>query len=620
MDRNSIIGLLLMGLIMVAAVFINKPDQATLEKERLELVSKKRLADSLDAVKLANSVVSKENVPVGDSAKIDSITNQGNIEKFGVFANTVDGIRKTYTLENDLIKLNLSSKGGSVEEVILKNYKTWEKKPLVLFRPDSTVFNIGIPIQNKLIPTRELYFSDDTKLAVNQSSKNSITLRAEATNGNYLEFIYSLKPNSYLVDFKVNMTHLNQLINISTKTLPIDWAMNAIRQEKNLENERNNTTVYYKYVEEDVDKINPVSVEKEKTEGRTKWIGFKQQFFTSVLIAENSFEPEAEIETRPSGNPNTTKSLSASFEIPYKPASESAVNLQFYFGPNHYKTLSGVGFDLQKQIPLGWGIFGWVNKFIVIPVFAILSQFDLNFGLVILLLTLVIKTILFPFQFKSYMSQAKMRVLKPEIDDLNKTYENEDAMKKQQAMMALYKRAGVNPLGGCVPLLLQMPILFALLNFFPNAIELRQESFLWAEDLSAYDSIFDLPFNIPFYGDHISLFALLMTISTIIYTRMNNQLSGGNAQMAQLKWMMYLMPVVFLVFLNSYSAGLNYYYFLANVITFGQQFAFQKLVDEKKIHARIQENKNKPQVAKVSTFQKRLEEMAKKRGIQPPSK
>jgi len=308
------------------------------------------------------------------------------------------------------------------------------------------------------------------------------------------------------------------------------------------------------------------------------------------------------------------------FNVDHKLADKSPAKFDFYFGPNHYQTLKEAGHDLQQQIPLGWGIFGWVNKFLVIPVFNWLDTYGLNYGIVILFLTLIIKLVLFPFQFKSYLSQAKMRVLKPEMDELNKKYENEDALKKQQALMALYKEAGVNPLGGCFPLLLQLPILLAMFNFFPNAIELRQQSFLWADDLSTFDSILTLPFEIPVYGDHVSLFALLMTISTIIYTMMNNSLSVQNDQMKQMKWMMYLMPVVFLLVLNSYAAGLNYYYFLANIITFGQQFAFSKLVDEKKIHAKIQANKLKPASQKTSSFQQKLEEMAKKRGYNPPKK
>jgi len=620
MDRNSVIGLLLIGLIMVVFTFINKPDEKVLEKERQEKLKQAAAAKSPEKKKQAVKF------PVDTSAAFisDSANNVILSQKFGEFANAAQGTDRVFTIENDLIKATIRSKGGFVEQVILKNYKTSEShnsRPLVLFEPDSTEFAIEIPLQNKMVSTADLYFlpAETKPVKVGGADSASFAIRAMAADGKYLEFVYGIKGGSYLMDMDIHFQGLEQAINVTASALPVHWSMTPPAQEKNLDNERQNTTIYYKN-EEEVDNADAISPEKKTLESPVKWLGMKQQFFTSTIIASESFENAAEIETRSVTGTTHTKRLIANFKIPFKAASEKDVNLKFYYGPNHFPTLKEAGYDLQKQIPLGWGIFGWVNKIIVIPVFNFFGAYNLNYGLVILLLTLVIKTILFPFQFRSYLSQAKMRVLKPEIDELNKEYEKEDAMKKQQAVMALYKKAGVNPLGGCVPLLFQLPILLALFNFFPNAIELRQQSFLWAEDLSTWDSIATLPFSIPQYGDHVSLFALLMTISTIVYTRMNNQLSGANNQMPQLKWMMYLMPVIFLFVLNSYAAGLNYYYFLANVITFGQQFAFTKLVDEKKIHAKIQENKLKPATSKVSGFQQKLEEMAKKRGYQPPKK
>ena len=285
--------------------------------------------------------------------------------------------------------------------------------------------------------------------------------------------------------------------------------------------------------------------------------------------------------------------------------------MSMYFGPNHYKTLKQYDLALEKQIPLGWGIFGWVNRFCVIPVFNFLSGFNLNYGIIILILTVLIKIVLLPLTYKAYLSTAKMKVLKPEVDEINLKFGTDDPMKKQQTVMALYRKAGVNPLGGCLPMLLQMPILIAMFRFFPSSIELRQQPFLWATDLSTYDSIYNFGFEIPFYGDHVSLFTLLMTVSTIIYTRMNNQLTGDNPQMAQMKWIMYLMPIVFLGVFNNYAAGLSYYYFLANMLTFGQQWLIKRFVDEDAIHRKIQENKKKPESAKKSSFQQKLETMAK---------
>ena len=514
----------------------------------------------------------------------------------------------------------ISQQGGFIKQLSLKKFSTWKKEPLVMFEGDSTLFNINLTAGALSIPSSELYFEFDStqnKHTISGNDSSKITLRSIGDQGHSIEYNYTFYGNEYNVGYQVNI--LNEG-NLSKKTNPIsiNWNQAALRQEKNLENERNNTTIYYNNSENEVDKINPLAAEKYVSEKSIQWIGFKQQFFTSVFISDSPIQVGAALETRVVSSDSMTKTMIADFQIlPTNKNTESTFNFHWYFGPTHYATLQKTGHDLQKQIPLGWGIFGWVNKLIIIPAFNFLGQFNLGYGLVILILTLYIKTLLLAFQFKSYMSQAKMRVLKPEMDDLNEQYKNDDPIKKQQAVMELYRNAGVNPLGGCMPMLFQIPILFALFNFFPNAIELRQQGFLWADDLSTYDSIVNLPFSIPFYGNHVSLFALMMTASTIIYTRMNNQLSAGSSQMMpQLKWMMYLMPVIFLFVLNSYAAGLNYYYFLANIITFAQQFAFRKLIDDDKIHAKIQDNKKKPKKAQGSSFQQRLEEMAKNRSAQ----
>jgi YidC/Oxa1 family membrane protein insertase len=295
------------------------------------------------------------------------------------------------------------------------------------------------------------------------------------------------------------------------------------------------------------------------------------------------------------------------------------MEMSFYFGPNKYSTMRAYKLDLEKQIPLGWSFFliQWINRFAVLPVFNFLGSFGWNYGITILVLTILLKILLFPITYKTYMSSARMRVLKPEVDELSEKFpKKEDAMKKQQATMALYKKAGVNPMAGCFPVLLQLPILIAMFRFFPASIELRQQSFLWAEDLSTYDSILSLPFEIPFYGDHVSLFTLLMTISTIIYTYINNQMmTTGSQQLPGMKTMMYIMPIMFLGIFNNYASGLSYYYFLVNIITFLQMFVFRRVIDEDKIYKKIQENKKKP--VKKSSFQKRLEDAAKKRGYNP---
>jgi YidC/Oxa1 family membrane protein insertase len=334
------------------------------------------------------------------------------------------------------------------------------------------------------------------------------------------------------------------------------------------------------------------------------------------LIAGNSFSSaQVSTTTFDESYDDLLKKMTASIDIPYNSRENSQFPMSFYFGPNHFQTLKQYGLELESQIPLGWAIMGWINRFIVIPVFNYLDSFNLNYGIIILLLTLMLKLALFPIAYKTYLSSARMRVLKPDIDALGEKFpKKEDAMKKQQAVMALYKKAGVNPMAGCVPMLLQLPILLALFRFFPASIELRQEGFLWADDLSSYDSILDLPFTIPFYGDHVSLFTLLMTVSTIIYTRMNSQMMNTGTQMPGMKTMLYIMPVMLLGIFNNFASGLSYYYFLANVITFGQMYAFRFMIDEDKIHKRIEENKKKP--VKKSGWQKRLEDMAKQQQVQ----
>jgi YidC/Oxa1 family membrane protein insertase len=377
------------------------------------------------------------------------------------------------------------------------------------------------------------------------------------------------------------------------------------------------TNITYKFFENEVDNLSKSKSDEENLNTRLKWISFKQLFFNSTIIADESFTNAQIRQTKYDGNPKYLFNFYADIAIPYERQQNETAGMQFYFGPNHYQTLEQYDIELESNVYLGYVIVSWVNKYLIIPIFNFLRKYIDNFGLIIFLLTIFIKTILFPFTYKSYMSQAKMRVLKPEIDELSAKFGPDKVMEKQQATMALYKKAGVNPMGGCLPMLLQFPILIAMFFFFPTSIELRQESFLWATDLSTYDSILDLPFTIPFYGDHVSLFCLLMTITTIVSTSMNQQAMSSQS-MPGMKTMMYLMPVMFLFILNSYSSGLSYYYFLANVITIGQTYLIRYFVDEDKIRLQLMANKKKP--VQKSNFQKRLEDMAKQRGVQSPKK
>jgi YidC/Oxa1 family membrane protein insertase len=368
----------------------------------------------------------------------------------------------------------------------------------------------------------------------------------------------------------------------------------------------------------EVDYLSETKDSKERLSTPVKWISFKQQFFSATLIASEKFE-SADIENIGYAEDNSdrlVKTMKSAVILPFSFEGDQSYNLHWYFGPNKYKVLRQYDLNLERQIPLGWGFFlmQWINRGPVLWVFNWLESFNISYGIIILILTIILKIVLFPIAYKTYISSAKMRILKPEIEEIGTKFpKKEDAMKKQQATMALYKKAGVNPMAGCVPMLLQFPILIALFRFFPASFELRQQSFLWATDLSSYDSIYSWTTHIPllstFYGNHISLFTILMTISTIIYTKINNDMMGSTQQMPGMKTMMYLMPIMFLGFFNNYSAGLSYYYLLANLFTFAQIFIIRRFVNEDKLHARIQENKLKP--VKKSSFQKRLEDMTK---------
>jgi YidC/Oxa1 family membrane protein insertase len=628
MDRNSIIGLILIAAIMIGYSIYTSPS-----KEELEAI--KRQQDSITAVNQAAREAAEKEIAqntkiqeqetvsldsltasIGDSLNTDSLNNLLLQNKYGAFANAAKGEVKYYTIENDKIIAKISNKGARIVSVILKDYKTYKGEPVELFQEDSSSFSINFYAGNKAISTKDLFFEAvGNSIKVSGEDSASITMRLKASDDKFLDFVYTLKGNEFMLGYSIQAKGLQDIIANNASDFNLNCTLRAPRHEKSLENERNASTIYFKYVEDEVDYLSETSDEKKSLDARVKWIAFKQQFFSTILIAEDAFDKynaDIEIKTDKSSE-NYVKDFSTNLSIPYKHNGFEKFDMHFYFGPNHYQTLKSYNLDLHQIVPLGWGIFGWVNKFLVIPVFNWLNNFNLNFGIIILILTLLIKALLFPLTYKSYLSMAKMRLLKPDLDEINKKFEKEDPLKKQQAIMSLYKRAGVSPFGGCLPMLLQMPILIAMFRFFPASIELRGKSFLWADDLSTYDSILDLPFNIPFYGDHVSLFTLLMTASTILYTRMNSQFSTS-PEMAQMKWMMYLMPIIFLGVFNNYSAGLSYYYFLANMITFGQQFLMKKFVDENKLHAQIEENKKKPVIEKKSSFQKRLEEAAKRRG------
>ncbi len=447
------------------------------------------------------------------------------------------------------------------------------------------------------------------------TTDSTVVYRLRADSVSYVDFTYTIKKDSYMVDFKADFSHFRSHMLATQPQIGLNWAVTSPKEEQGFDNENQYTTVAYKFPGEgeEVEELSTsTGSESEALTTKVQWVAFKQQFFSSIIVGDfttasvgyNTYAPSAD----------NIKDFYASFSLPYSPSAD-IYSFDFYFGPNKYSTLEdyseGTDYKFQELVPLGWGIFGWVNELIVIPVFDFLSDYISNYGIIILLLTIFIKLIILPLTYKSYLSMAKMRLLGPEIKKIGERYpKREDAMKKQQAMMGLYKSAGVSPLGGCIPMLIQFPILIAMFRFFPASIELRGESFLWANDLSSYDSIVNLPFNIPFYGDHISLFTLLMAVSLFFSQKINmkQQSSMQSNQMPGMRFMMlYLMPVMLLFIFNNFSSGLTYYYFLSNVITIGQTYAFRAGVSDDKLHAKMQDKAKKP--VKKSKWAQRLEDM-----------
>lgn len=642
MNRNTIIGLLLIVGIMIGYGLWTKPSKEELEKRR-------RIQDSLfviqqqklDSIALADSLLKSAESqqqaavtpPPSQQQTISEVPPPDVNDALGIFSQSAAGNDKLFYLENERIKLGIRTKGGKVVYAELKDYRTFDSLPLVLFNPETVVFGMTFFANNRLINTDELYFQpfwygDDLQgkdsMFVRGDDELVFGMRLYANGpdsltrfsaGSYIEFRYSVPGNDYMLDFTVLYEGMKGIIGTNTEYLDFAWLADLNKQEKSIDR-FNGSTIYYKHSDDEVEYLSEAKDDQEEIPTRLKWISLKQRFFCSTIIANDYFVSGlVNVSTRENPPPNYVRSVETRFGIPFDDQEKKSMSMSMYFGPLKYATLRDHKLGLERQIPLGWSFFlmQWINRYAVIPVFDFLSGFGLNYGIIILILTILLKIVLLPIAYKTYMSTAKMRVLRPDVEVINKKYpKKEDSLKKQQATMQLYKQAGVNPMSGCVPMLLQFPILIAMFRFFPSSIELRQQSFLWATDLSSYDSILDLPFTIPFYGDHVSLFTLLMTVSTIIYTRINNEMMSSGQQIAGMKTLSYLMPIMFLGFFNSYASALSYYYLLANLLTFGQMYLFRRFVNEEKIHAKIEANKKKP--VKKGSFQKRLEEMAKHRG------
>ena len=635
MDRKSIIGLILIFLVFMGYMWWTAPTEEELAAQRAMRDSIMRAEQMrIDSLERAQNLsLAQENTlesqlqSDNDSVRSAALAMAKN--ELGVFSNNLEGDSVTVSVNTSTLNLEFSSLGARVKSAILSDYRTYDSLPLQLLSPNEQLNLVFLAQGNKLINTEKLVFktfcnniqlTDDATLNVEKDSL-VISMRAytdDSTGYNenqYLEFRYIVYPENYLVDFDIVFHGLNDVIQVQPY-VDLYWNNQLIRQEKNKENERRTSSIYYKPVSDDVDYITEGRDEVEKQNTPLQWISFKQQYFCNVLIADKEFS-NADLETRTNlkdTNSHYLCDMSAVIGLPYESVADYTVGMKFYFGPNKYRELADIGMQLDHQIPLGWGFFllHWINRFVVIPVFNFLESFNWNYGFIILILTLLVKLVLFPIAFKSYRSSAVMRVLQPEINEINAKYpKQEDAMKKQQAVMALYKKAGVSPMAGCLPLLLQLPILYAMFRFFPACIELRQQGFWWVDDLSTYDSILNFGFNIPLYGDHISLWCLLMFAVNMLYTHVTMKQQAATNTMPGMKFMMYAMPIFMLFALNSFSAALNYYYCLSMCITIIQMWAIRKFTSEDKIREKIRlatiSAKNKP--VKKSKFMQRLEEM-----------
>ena len=600
MDRNTITGLVVIALILIGYSYFMSPSKEELKamhvRDSIARVEAQRAA-ALEKERQADFAAQQQN-PETQQA-IEAIFQQDSL------------VVEQYTLENNKIKLHINTKGGCIDYVDLKGYRTHDSLPLILWKDHKSSMGLNFYARNKQINTADLIFVPNTnqKELNAEGTEQVLTMRAYVDENKYLEFEYKLAPDSYTVDFNINTYNLNDVIASNTNFLTLYWGVDMPQLEKSRDFESRYTGVYYNFSNNDVEHLSLTGDEKVDLPTSVKWIAYKQQFFSSILIANESF-PNVLVSTTNNTTPGFLKTADAEISLPYSGKAIEKYDMRFFFGPNSYPVLREYGKDIElpQLINLGWKWIAWFNRYVVIPIFNFLeANVTLNYGLIIFLLTLIIKLVLFPLTYKSYMSQAKMRVLKPQIDEINKKIPADKAMERQQAVMKLYKKAGVNPMGGCLPMLLQMPILIALFYFFPGAIELRQKSFLWATDLASYDSIATLPFTIPFYGNHVSLFCLLMTITNILYMWYNSKNQPQNDQMKGMQVMMYIMPIMFLFIFNSYSSGLSYYYFIATLITIVQTWAIRKFVNDEKLLKQIELAKMKP--VKKSKFQQKLEEM-----------
>ena len=617
MDKNTWLGFLLIAAIIIGFSMLNRPSQE-------ELAEQQRIQDSIAIAQPQEA--DEQRVTQESTAQLEQSTNnatpisqdslQAQLQAvYGTFAQAAQGTEQLVTVENKVLRLTFSTHGGVIKRAELLDYRANGDSinPLSLFRGDesSMAFKL-ITANNRILQTSNLYF---TPIVSNDNKKVTMRLQTEQED-TYLDFIYTLSED-YMVDFDIQANNMQTVLAQNTNSMEMAWQQLIPQQEKGRTFEERYSQLQYMLAGGDIEKLSESKDDSEKESARVRWIGYKDQFFSTVLIADEAFtssEFESIVQAKHSGY---IKQYSTHTSVPFDITGKQATGMRFYLGPNHYHTLKAYDDDvarderlhLNELVPLGWKIVSWINTILVIPMFDLFTSWGLHIGIVILLMTLVIKLIILPFVFVSYKSSAKMRALKPQIDAINEKYPAEKMQERQAATMQLYQQAGVNPMSGCLPMLFQFPVLMAMFWFLPTAIELRGKSLFWAEDLSTYDAVFQWGFEIPFLGDHLSLFCLLMTIVNVVYTYITMQSQATDPNMKFMKYMMYAMPVMFLFIFNGYAAGLSYYYLVSLFFTILQTMIFRWTLNDKKMLEEIEKNKKHKAGKPKSGFMKRLEEM-----------
>ena len=646
MDKKSIIGIAVVAVLFLGFAYFNSQQQKEYleQKAAYEAYVDSVAAAARAAAPVADSLASGNGVQAEvAAAEAAAAVRERQVETLGESLTAArEAEAEEFIVENDVMAVLFSTRGGQIKGVTLKDYTQYgprgkRDRKIEMMDPATARFGLSFYLKNGLknVPVNTLDYVFTAQPVVGEADgAKSVVMRLPVAERAYLEYRYLIydteaPERDYLVDFDVRLVNMAPEMANQTQ-IQIDWANTTFQNEKGFQNENMYTTLSYRFPDEtSIEELGMSEGAKSKNiSTQVNWVAFKQQFFSSVFIAPDNVSYANLAFDTAAPESSLLKTFTAQMGVPYTPQTEG-YDFAFYFGPNKYSILKKIGepggadIYLERLVPLGWGIFGWVNRWCVIPVFDFLRNYIGSFGIIIFILELMVKLEISPLTYKSYVSMAKMRLVKPQIDELAKKYPKpEDAMKKQQATMELYKKAGINPMGGCIPMLIQMPILIAMFRFFPASIELREQPFLWADDLSSYDSIVNLPFSIPFYGDHVSLFALLMAVSLFGYSWFNyQQTASSQPQMAGMKFMMvYMLPIMMLFWFNSYSSGLCYYYLLSNIFTIGQTLVIRRMVDDNKIHAIMQANAAKKSKGKKSKFQQRYEELMRQQEAQQRAK